>query len=311
MTSSTTQLAPSILQINQLSKNFGRIQAVNSLELNVRKGQVYGILGPNGSGKTTTLGMILDVVAPSSGSFSWFEGKSPEASRKLIGSILETPCFYPYLTPVQNLRIVANIKGCGYDRIETVLEQVNLLDRKNDKFKSYSLGMKQRLSIAAALLSDPPVLIFDEPTNGLDPQGIAEIRELIGDVAAQGKTIIMASHLLDEVQKVCTDFCVLKKGVKLHEGPVQDILGETNQVEIASADPDALTTLVETYKGVHSIETINGSELKVTLHPDFKSADLNQYCFEQQHVLTKVNPLKNSLEQEFLKILEESENEAK
>lgn len=311
MTSNSTKLTSSVLQVNKLSKNFGRIQAVNELELNIKKGQVYGILGPNGSGKTTTLGMILDVVAPSSGTFAWFEGKAPEDSRKLIGSILETPCFYPYLTPVQNLRIVANIKGCGYDRIEAVLEQVNLIDRKNDKFKSYSLGMKQRLSIAAALLSDPPVLIFDEPTNGLDPQGIAEIRELIADVAAQGKTIIMASHLLDEVQKVCTDFCVLKKGVKLHEGPVQDILGETNQVEIASSDLEVLTSIVASYQGSQNVETIGGSELKVTLHPNFKSADLNQYCFDQQHVLTKVNPMKNSLEQEFLKILEESENNAK
>lgn len=311
MTNNSTKLTSSVLQVNKLSKNFGRIQAVNELELNIKKGQVYGILGPNGSGKTTTLGMILDVVAPSSGTFAWFEGKAPEDSRKLIGSILETPCFYPYLTPVQNLRIVANIKGCGYDRIEAVLEQVNLLDRKNDKFKSYSLGMKQRLSIAAALLSDPPVLIFDEPTNGLDPQGIAEIRELIADVASQGKTIIMASHLLDEVQKVCTDFCVLKKGVKLHEGPVQDILGETNQVEIASPDLEDLTSIVASYPGSQNVENINGSELKVTLHPDFKSADLNQFCFEQQHVLTKVNPLKNSLEQEFLKILDESENNAK
>lgn len=310
MTNQSSASTESILTINKLSKNFGRIQAVNGLELNVNKGQVYGILGPNGSGKTTTLGMILDVVAPSSGSFAWFGGKPPEASRKLIGSILETPCFYPYMTAVQNLRIVANIKGCGNGRIETVLDQVNLHDRKDDKFKSYSLGMKQRLSIAAALLSDPPVLIFDEPTNGLDPQGIAEIRELIGDVAAQGKTIIMASHLLDEVQKVCTDFCVLKKGVKLHEGPVHEILGETNQVEISAPDLDKLSTLVQTFSGAQAVEPANGTDLKVTLLPDFKSADLNQYCFEQQQVLTKVNPLKNSLEQEFLKILEESENEA-
>ena len=297
-----------ILEIQGLSKNFGRLKAVNELNLHVQKGQVYGILGPNGSGKTTTLGMILDVVAPTSGNYSWFDGKAPEASRKLIGSILETPCFYPYLNAIQNLRIIAKIKGCGYDRIETVLEQVNLLERKKDRFKNFSLGMKQRLSIAAALLSDPPVLILDEPTNGLDPQGIAEIRELISNVAAQGKTILMASHLLDEVQKVCTHFCVLKKGVKLHEGPVAEILGETNQVEIASADLTALNALVESFEGSQSVETINGSELKVTLAPDFKSSDLNRFCFEQNHILTKVNPLKNSLEQEFLKILEESEN---
>lgn len=297
-----------ILQIHELSKNFGRLQAVDKLNLEVEKGQVYGILGPNGSGKTTTLGMILDVVAPASGSYSWFEGKSPEASRKLIGSILETPCFYPYLNAIQNLRIIAKIKDCGYDRIETVLEQVNLLERKKDRFKNFSLGMKQRLSIAAALLSDPPVLILDEPTNGLDPQGIAEIRELISNVATEGKTIIMASHLLDEVQKVCSHFCVLKKGVKLHEGPVHEILGETNQVEIASTDLSGLTTLVESYHGSQGVETVNGTELKVTLAPEYKSSDLNQFCFEQNHVLTKVNPLKNSLEQEFLKILEESEN---
>ncbi|MEM9328340.1 MAG: ATP-binding cassette domain-containing protein, partial [Bacteroidota bacterium] len=204
------------LEIEGLSKRFGRIQAVNQLNLTVKPGQVFGILGPNGSGKTTTLGMILDVVAPTAGAYRWFDGKDPVESRRLIGAILETPCFYSYLTAVQNLRIVAHIKKKGKDRIDQVLHQVNLYDRKDDKFKTYSLGMKQRLSIAAALIADPPVLILDEPTNGLDPEGIAEVRSLISSIASEGKTIIMASHLLDEVQKVCSHFCVLRKGVKLH-----------------------------------------------------------------------------------------------
>ena len=208
----------STLKIQQLSKSFGKIKAVQKLDLEVQPGQIYGILGPNGSGKTTTLGMILDVVAPDSGSFKWFGGMPNIEARKQIGSILETPCFLPYLSAVKNLEIVAHIKEAGKDRIDDVLKQVGLYERKNDKFKTFSLGMKQRLSIGAALLSDPPVLILDEPTNGLDPQGIAEVRQLIVDIANQGKTILIASHLLDEVQKVCTRFCVLQQGVKLHEG---------------------------------------------------------------------------------------------
>lgn len=295
-----------ILDINGLSKHFGKIEAVKNLNLTITEGQVYGILGPNGSGKTTTLGMILDVVAPSSGSYQWFEDLKPVNARKKIGSILETPCFYPYLTALQNLRITAHIKECSTDRIEPVLEQVNLLDRKDDLFKTYSLGMKQRLSIAAALLADPPVLILDEPTNGLDPQGIAEIRELIKQIAKKGKTIIMASHLLDEVQKVCTHFCVLRKGVKLHDGVVQDILGETDQVEVAAKDQKALINALESFNGISAIAEENGGIL-LTLKENHSASDINQYCFEQGIALKKLFTRTNSLENEFLKILEEND----
>ncbi|MEQ9307280.1 MAG: ATP-binding cassette domain-containing protein, partial [Marinoscillum sp.] len=246
------------LEIKGLSKNFGKIKAVQNLNLTIKSGQVYGILGPNGSGKTTTLGMILDVVAPTGGSYSWFDGMSPIAARKKIGAILETPCFYPYLTAVQNLRVTAHIKETSFDRIEEVITQVGLFDRKDHKFKTYSLGMKQRLSIAAALLADPPVLILDEPTNGLDPQGIAEIRQLIKEIAANGKTILLASHLLDEVQKVCTHFCVLRQGVKLHEGPVNDILGETDEIEISASDNKLLKAKLESYEGISSITDESG-----------------------------------------------------
>jgi len=293
-----------VLKINNLSKHFGRIQAVEKLDLTITQGQVFGILGPNGSGKTTTLGMILEVVAPSGGTFQWFNNVKAVEARKNIGSILETPSFYPYLTAVQNLRIAAHIKQCGTDRIETVLELVGLFDRKDDKFKTYSLGMKQRLSIASALLSDPPVLILDEPTNGLDPQGIAEVRNLIKEIAAQGKTIIMASHLLDEVQKVCTNFCVLRKGIKIHEGSVEDTLGEINRVEVASQDLEKLEKCLESFPGLESLQK-TGNSMFVALKPDFGSAEINDYCFKHGIVLKKLVTLTNSLEKEFLKILKE------
>ena len=295
-----------ILTINQLSKRFGRIQAVDKLNLEIKRGQVYGILGPNGSGKTTTLGMILDVVAPNQGSFRWFDNDNTVEARKKIGSILETPCFYPYMTAVQNLRITAHIKQVGNDNIEKVLKQVGLFERKDDKFKTYSLGMKQRLSIGAALLSDPPVLILDEPNNGLDPEGIAEVRELIKSIAKEGKTIIMASHLLDEVQKVCTHFCVLRKGIKLHEGLVSDTLDEINVVEVSSSDLTNLEQVLKTAPGIESMH-LNGSNIQLTLNPDTSAIDINNFCFKKGITLKKLFTHTNSLEQEFLKILKEND----
>jgi len=291
-----------ILRINKLSKRFGKIQAVDQLELEVTAGQVFGILGPNGSGKTTTLGMILDVIAPTNGSFRWFEQDNTVEARKSIGAILETPCFYPYLTAVQNLRVSAHIKKCGTENIENVLKQVSLFDRKDDKFKTYSLGMKQRLSIAAALLSNPPVLILDEPTNGLDPEGIAEVRNLIKEIAASGKTIIMASHLLDEVQKVCTHFCVLRKGQKLHEGKVDETLGEINKIEVSANDTAKLESIVKNFPGTSSYSK-NGNSLLVIMKDGANATDLNDYCFGQGITLKTLFTHRNSLEQEFLKIL--------
>lgn len=295
-----------ILEINGLSKRFGKIQAVQNLNLTISSGQIFGLLGPNGSGKTTTLGMILDVVAPSSGSYRWFEGEPPISARKKIGAILETPCFYPYLTASQNLKITAHIKQCSENLIEPVLKQVGLSDRKDHHFKTYSLGMKQRLSIAAALLSDPPVLILDEPTNGLDPQGIAEIRELIKSIAAKGKTIILASHLLDEVQKVCTDFCVLRQGIKLHEGSVEEILGETNEIEVAADDMSLLKQKLESIDAVSEIKLEQGIyALKVS--DGYSASQLNEYCHHQGVNLKRLVTRTRSLEQEFLKILKEND----
>ena len=296
----------SILKINKLTKKFGKLTAVDQLDLTIEKGQVYGILGPNGSGKTTTLGMILEVVAPTNGDFEWFGGENNVTARQKIGAILETPCFYSYLTATQNLRIIAHIKKSDPARIDPILKQVNLYERRNDKFKTYSLGMKQRLSLAAALLSDPPVLMLDEPTNGLDPEGIAEVRQLIKDIADKGKTIIMASHLLDEVQKVCSHFCILRKGVKLHEGSVNDILGETNVVDIVSEDMDALLEAVTNFEGTEKTQRENGT-IKMFLKEGQSSDLLNKYCFDQGITLKKLIPQSKSLEQEFLKILKEND----
>ncbi len=293
------------LTINNLTKKYGRITAVDNLSLTIESGQIYGILGPNGSGKTTTLGMILDVIAPTSGHYNWFTNTANEEARKKIGAILETPSFYPYLTAAQNLKISAHIKKCDPTLIDKVLRQVNLYDRKDDKFKTFSLGMKQRLSIAAALVSDPPVLILDEPTNGLDPEGIAEVRDLITNVASQGKTIIMASHLLDEVQKVCTHFCVLRKGVKIHEGNVEDTLQELNKVEIsADCDHEYLKNIVYDFPGTEQLtETHNA--LLITLKSGYSASEINNHCFTNDVVLKRLITHTNSLEKEFLKILKD------
>lgn len=292
-----------VLQIENLTKNFGRLCAVNKMNLEVGAGQVFGMLGPNGSGKTTTLGMLMSVVNPTSGSFKWFGEEATHDTRKQIGAVLEHPIFYPYLTGQKNLELTAMIKGATPDQITRVLKLVELFDRKDDKYKTYSLGMKQRLAIASALLNDPRVLILDEPTNGLDPMGIAEIRELIKKIAADGRTIILASHLLDEVQKVCTHFAVLKKGNMVYSGPVEDVSRGVETVEV-KADID-LTEVLNDFKGANSVVRENGY-YEVTLAEGVRSQNLNQYLFENgitaSHLLTK----KKSLEKQFLEILAES-----
>lgn len=233
-----------VLEINQLKKQYGRITAVNNLSVSIPRKSVFGLLGPNGSGKTTTLGMILDVIEKTEGSYTWHIGEKGN-ERKKIGAILESPNFYPYLSAVQNLKLVCKIKEVSYDLIEPRLKQVGLFDRREDAFKTYSLGMKQRLAIASALLSDPEVLILDEPTNGLDPKGIVEIRQIIRDIAAEGRTIILASHLLDEVQKVCTHFCVLNKGALIYSGQVEELSKEKNRYQISGQQSELLRSAIE------------------------------------------------------------------
>ncbi len=290
-----------VLATSGLTKHYGKIRAVNNLTLDVRQGQVFGMLGPNGSGKTTTLGMLMGVTYPTSGSFTWFGEPPTHHIRKKIGAVLEHPIFYPYLSGQKNLELNAMIKQCDPANITNVLDLVELSARKDHKYKTYSLGMKQRLAIASALLNNPTVLILDEPTNGLDPMGIAEIRGLIQKIAAQGKTIILASHLLDEVQKVCTHFAVLKRGNLVHTGPVDEVGKGTETVEVR-AEIENLNEVLLKFSGTSSISRENGAFI-VTLRDGFHSKDVNKHLFDNgitaSHLVTK----KKSLEKQFLEIL--------
>lgn len=290
-----------VLSISQLTKHFGKIKAVNNLNLEVKAGQVFGMLGPNGSGKTTTLGMLMGVVNPTAGNFSWFGQEPNHEIRKKIGAVLEHPIFYPYLSGQKNLELNAMIKQCDPANIPQVLELVELSDRRNDKYKTYSLGMKQRLAIASALLNQPTVLILDEPTNGLDPMGIAEIRDLIKKIAAQGKTIILASHLLDEVQKVCSHFAILKKGVLVHTGPVDDVGKGSETVEVF-ADIENLNDVLLQFAGTSTINREDGT-FQVSLRDGFKSKDLNKFLFDKGVIASHLVTRKKSLEKQFLEIL--------
>jgi len=293
-----------VLSIQKLTKNFGKLCAVNQLDLEVKRGQVFGMLGPNGSGKTTTLGMLMGVVNPTSGSFSWFGEPATQHTRKKIGAVLEHPIFYPYLSGQKNLELNAMIKGADPNNIPKVLETVELTSRKEDKYRTYSLGMKQRLAIASALVSDPIILILDEPTNGLDPMGIAEIREIIKKIAADGKTIILASHLLDEVQKVCTHFAVLRRGSLMHAGPVDEV-GKGEEIVEVQAYHDDLGVLLQEFMGSASIRKENGI-FQVMMKDGFHSKDLNRFLFEKGIVASHLATRKKSLEKQFLEILSDS-----
>jgi len=290
-----------VLSIQKLTKNFGKLCAVNQLDLEVKRGQVFGMLGPNGSGKTTTLGMLMGVVNPTSGSFSWFGQPATHETRKKIGAVLEHPIFYPYLSGQKNLELNALIKGADPANIPKVLETVELTDRKDDKYRTYSLGMKQRLAIASALVSDPIILILDEPTNGLDPMGIAEIREIIKKIAEDGKTIILASHLLDEVQKVCTHFAVLRRGTLMHVGPVDDV-GKGEELVEVQAYHDDLGVLLQEFVGSGQIKKENGL-FQVMMKEGYHSTDLNRFLFDKGIVASYLATRKKSLEKQFLEIL--------
>ena len=291
-----------ILNINGISKSYGKVQALNNLSLQINQGEVFGILGPNGSGKTTTLGIILDVLNADSGTYSW-NGKEPSKyDRKKIGSLLETPNFYPYLSARQNLSIVSKIKEVNESEVDRVLNAVDLTNRSDSKFKTFSLGMKQRLAIASALLGNPDVLVLDEPTNGLDPQGIAEIRTIILDLAAAGKTIIMASHILDEIEKTCTHVAVLKLGNLLTFGPIQTVLNNQEQVFVSADNLDILKITLSQIDGVSNI-TQTGNKVYVMLAEGKNSAYLNKALFDKGIVASEIGMHKSDLEANFLEII--------
>ncbi len=292
----------SILTVENLSKTYGNIQALKNVSFSVPEGTVFGILGPNGSGKTTTLGTITDILKPTSGSYRLFDEPPSAASRRRIGTLLETPNFYHYLSGVKNLEIAAEIKKHGKEDIEKALETVDLTRRKDSKFSTYSLGMKQRLAIASCLLGNPSVLVFDEPTNGLDPVGIAEIRELMKKLYREGKTIIMASHLLDEVEKVCSHVAILKKGELITSGKVNEILSNEDIVEVSSADNKKLFEILQPINGKTKV-TDDNSVIKIFF--PVGAADLaavNNYCFNNGIILNHLVLKKKSLEARFFEL---------
>jgi len=301
-------MSDTVLKIEQLTKRFSkRILAVDALDLEVNRGQVFGLLGPNGSGKTTTLGMVLGVVSKTNGSYNWFGKGDDYQLRKQLGAILEQPNFYPFLSARQNLVVHSRIKDIRKPDFDRLLRMVGLLERSNDPFKTYSLGMKQRLAIASALLADPEVLIFDEPTNGLDPLGIAEIRQLILDIRDMGKTILIASHLLDEVQKVCSHFAVLRRGKKIYSGGVQEALQSTNSIAVGADDVDALKNVLSGSRGILGV-TEHPDGLLIDVSNDWTASSLNTYLVEKNVGIHYIQQKKSSLEEKFLEILRENDS---
>lgn len=297
-----------ILSIKNLHKRYGSIQALKNVSFEIHKGNVYGILGPNGSGKSTTLGIVLNVVNKTSGDYNWFNGaiETHEALKK-VGAIIERPNFYPYMTATENLELVCKIKGIQPSKVIEKLELVGLVDRKNSKFSTFSLGMKQRLAIASALLNDPEILILDEPTNGLDPQGIHQIRDIIKLIASQGTTILLASHLLDEVEKVCTHVVVLRKGEILYTGLVDGMSANEGFFELQADDAERLIEAVKTHSAVKNVINEDGKIL-VYLKNDLGAQELNRFLFEKNIVLNHLVKRKNSLEEQFLELTNSNSN---
>ncbi len=292
-----------ILSINNLNKIYNKyVHAVNNVSLEIKKGNVYGILGPNGSGKSTTLGIVLNVVNKTSETYSWFDGnmETHEALKK-VGAIIERPNFYPYMTAKQNLELVCKIKNIDYSKVQEKLALVGLVERENSKFNTFSLGMKQRLAIASALLNDPEILILDEPTNGLDPQGIHQIRDIIRLIASQGTTILLASHLLDEVEKVCSHVLVLQKGKILYSGTVDGMSSNEGFFELQSENNDALEKVLKAHPAIEKVITEEENVL-VYLKSPLAAADLNKYLFENNIFLNHLIKRKSSLEDQFLEL---------
>ncbi len=292
-----------VLSIDNIAKSYGSVKALKGVSFEVPEGSVFGILGPNGSGKTTLLGIVMDVLKASSGDFRWFGQPGTPEQRRKIGSLLETPNFYTYLSAVDNLKITQAISGRGTEEeINEVLKKVNLYERRRYKFSSYSLGMKQRLAIAAALLGNPKVLVLDEPTNGLDPVGIAEIRELIIELRDKGHTIIMASHLLDEVEKVCNHVAILKTGTLITTGHVEEVLMDEDIVEMSAADLTALASALSSFGHTVSVDQKTNT-VQVIMPKGTASLEIfNRQCFERGVVLNHLLLKKKRLEARFFEL---------
>jgi ABC-2 type transport system ATP-binding protein len=293
----------SVLTINGVTKFYGRIRALNNVSFEVPEGSVFGILGPNGSGKTTLLSIILDVLKANNGNFLWFGQPGSPDQRKKIGSLLETPNFYHYLSAIDNLKVTQSISGRGRpEDIDEVLKKVKLYERRKSRFSTYSLGMKQRLAIATTLLGDPKVMVLDEPTNGLDPVGIAEIRDLIVELKNNGHTIIMASHLLDEVEKVCTHVAILKTGELLTTGDVDEVMMDEDVVEVSAANLAALQEVLKQFSDHVTLNTKNNTVQFSLSKGTAKLEEINAFCFSKGITLNHLLLKKKRLEARFFEL---------
>ena len=300
-----------IVQTEHLTKHFGKLVAVEDLNVTVYKGEVFGFLGPNGAGKSTTMGMMLGLIAPTSGTVKLFgldiQGHLPHILPR-IGAITENTGFYPYLSGKENLVYIARISGgISNRRIEEVLELVELSDRKNDKFSNYSLGMKQRLALACALLNDPEFIVLDEPTNGLDPAGMKEIRELIIRLGHEGKTIFLNSHLLHEVEQVCTRVAIIQKGKVITQGLVKELMKKEKPLQIKVTEPEKAMTILNNIEWIPSV-TREDDKILVDVRAE-KYAEISAVLAGENIFLTEMKTQEDTLEDFFLEMTEEKTND--
>ena len=300
-----------VIQTEELTKRYGRVLAVDGLSLSVPRGRIFGLLGPNGSGKTTLMSMLLGLVRPTAGDFTLF-GQPPEnggLDRQLhrIGALIETPTFYPYLSGRNNLAYFQGISGRG-DRheLDSLLDQVGLGGRGGDKFQTYSLGMKQRLGLAYTLLGDPELLVLDEPTNGMDPAGMAEVRELIRGLAGENRTVILSSHLLNEVEQVCDSVAILSHGRLIAQGDVSELLQERGQplVRLRTTDDRKASEILNALAWVDSVSADNGY-LVAGVPPD-RSWEITAALSRNEVYVAEMTSTQMSLEQYFLDVTDEA-----
>lgn len=291
-----------VIETKSLTKTYGAVKAVEDLSLSVPRGGVFGLLGPNGSGKTTTMGMLLGLVKPSGGSFNILghEGAAPAVLRN-IGAIIETPSFYPYLSGRDNLCFFQGLSVKGSkDEIDGLLKKVDLFARANSKYSTYSLGMKQRLGIAYALLGDPELVFLDEPTNGLDPAGVAEVRDLIIDLGSGGRTVILSSHILHEVEMVCESVAILSKGRLITQGRVKDLLAHKDAFQLKTTDDNAAVKVLGALEWVES--TVSEDGQLIVKAPLNRSWEVSRSLAESGVYIHKLSPVTVSLEEYFLGI---------
>ncbi len=295
-----------VIQTTDLTKRYGQnIMAVDGLSMRVKRGEVYGFVGPNGAGKTTTLRMLLGLVRPTSGACEMLGEKpgTPEALAR-IGALVETPAFYPYLSGRDNLKVLARHAGATYSRIDPVLEEVELTKRADDRFKTYSLGMKQRLGMAAALLKDPELLILDEPTNGLDPAGMAEMRQLIRNLGRGERTVLLSSHLMGELEQICDRIGVVKDGKLVTEATLEELRHGT-RIKLRAAPAARARELLEALEGIGEIQSMNGEVLMIEADPA-RTAEINQHLVTAGIEVSELCTVKLSLESVFLSLTGEA-----